>query len=946
MSRGLRMLCTRVLGIAALAAGATLSLAGGEALAAGERPPVKDSATPGELKLERPTLTSLGFEWRIQGDANGNALGKVAYRKKGTDAWKAYLPLYRIGLGYKVALAMICNWPKYVIPDAVAGSIMDLEPGAEYEVRLTLQDPDGVEGEAVKTLTLRTRPEPVVPEEGPVRHVYPPDWKGEKKKPSFRNIMHAVNGYAPLCDCYQTVHPRMAAEPGTIIKMHAGVHKYDNQLYWENGPTHSYWQHGTITLIAKGTKEKPIYIVAAGDGEVIVDGNGCHNLFNLRSTDYLHFEGLTIRGTEIAFHCGFQGLRGGGMKGLTVKDCWIEKVVYGVLAQDGHSEDFCITDNVIIGTQPADRINSFGRSEGGYAAVLAGQGHVVCHNYVANFWDGINVFTSSHSDPQHGQQSRAIDFYNNDIHNCADQFIEADGSYANVRMLRNRCFNCPSQPLSVQPVFAGPIYWIRNIIWNAGKGKMAMKPDFGAQAYLFLHNTSSTHMRMARNDWAKYPEQSTWIIENNLSLGPKREKKAPMVVYAPGKASAKHQVGHNAFREDLPAQKWHVGKAVYGTLEELQAETGLDRNSLQIEDYSIFKGAAEPPHNARGAGFVLPQQVDLRLNGDAPIIDRAKPLPGINDGYIGEAPDIGAYEFGKPLPHYGPRTDRYARRLAAYRARLERFSTHPVSPKIHDVRAAGIDNQVEIDFSKPVQPASARNPEAYRIEPDVKVLEVLPGSVGHKVKLLTSRLEADREYTVHVKGVLDASTRAPAMDEQATFRFRRARPGLFCTSYGARVDVPAPAPAAFEQMQPEMRGVVPELRLSLRHPTFDDKGNAVGTFPAEHKNANFSMRFDGFLAIHARGDYTFHVSADDGAALYIDRRPVAWKKHDGTVSLAPGLHDLCLTYTQGTWGFGLKVEYQGPGIPRQEIPAEVLFHVQKSMNRLKRNAKLLPGKTE
>jgi hypothetical protein len=30
-------------------------------------------------------------------------------------------------------------------------------------------------------------------------------------------------------------------------------------------------------------------------------------------------------------------------------------------------------------------------------------------------------------------------------------------------------------------------------------------------------------------------------------------------------------------------------------------------------------------------------------------------ITGINDDFTGKAPDLGAYEVGKPLPHYGPR---------------------------------------------------------------------------------------------------------------------------------------------------------------------------------------------------------------------------------------------------------------------------------------------------
>jgi hypothetical protein len=30
-------------------------------------------------------------------------------------------------------------------------------------------------------------------------------------------------------------------------------------------------------------------------------------------------------------------------------------------------------------------------------------------------------------------------------------------------------------------------------------------------------------------------------------------------------------------------------------------------------------------------------------------------LPSITDDFTGRAPDLGAYELDRPLPHYGPR---------------------------------------------------------------------------------------------------------------------------------------------------------------------------------------------------------------------------------------------------------------------------------------------------
>ncbi len=42
------------------------------------------------------------------------------------------------------------------------------------------------------------------------------------------------------------------------------------------------------------------------------------------------------------------------------------------------------------------------------------------------------------------------------------------------------------------------------------------------------------------------------------------------------------------------------------------------------------------------------------VRGEA-AIDTGTQLPGLTDGFAGKAPDLGAYEYGNPLPHYGPR---------------------------------------------------------------------------------------------------------------------------------------------------------------------------------------------------------------------------------------------------------------------------------------------------
>ena len=98
--------------------------------------------SPGEVLIEPPTLQALGFEWSLQGDANRNSSVVVHYRKKGAADWRQGLPLMRLG-GEET------KYQAYdvVVPPMFAGSVFDLEPDTPYEVRLRMEDKDGVDGD-------------------------------------------------------------------------------------------------------------------------------------------------------------------------------------------------------------------------------------------------------------------------------------------------------------------------------------------------------------------------------------------------------------------------------------------------------------------------------------------------------------------------------------------------------------------------------------------------------------------------------------------------------------------------------------------------------------------------------------------------------------------------------------------------------------------------------
>jgi len=90
------------------------------------------------------------------------------------------------------------------------------------------------------------------------------------------------------------------------------------------------------------------------------------------------------------------------------------------------------------------------------------------------------------------------------------------------------------------------------------------------------------------------------------------------------------------------------------TLEQVRESGPAEKHAIVINH----------PEKLFADGTVIPADLnveqkvqDLRLSRDSEAIDRGVILPGINDGYKGKAPDLGAYEFGQPLPHYGPRPE-------------------------------------------------------------------------------------------------------------------------------------------------------------------------------------------------------------------------------------------------------------------------------------------------
>lgn len=260
------------------------------------------------------------------------------------------------------------------------GSILNLEPGAEYECRYVLSDPNGVKEKAEKTVSVRTGKEPKPGEGGHVFHVYPFGYKGSRQEAGFTGLLAAYCMGSDQSDHSNVSQPRVQA--GDTILVHAGIYK-DNWFVY-SGFDQTIAAYGTpfdctYYLTQSGTPEKPIVIRAAGDGDVVFDGDGNQSLFNLM--------GANSR---------------------------LENVGRGVEDQWSGSKNFYIADKVFIGRHDPNKLQSW---------------------WTPAVWSklpGYPALITSYGDPD-GTPNEipdrvpvAIDFYNNDLSNMADSCMEAD----------------------------------------------------------------------------------------------------------------------------------------------------------------------------------------------------------------------------------------------------------------------------------------------------------------------------------------------------------------------------------------------------------------------------------------------------------------------------------------------------------------------------------------
>jgi hypothetical protein len=170
---------------------------------------IDDATHPGEIRSPYPTLTCLAVEWLIEGDDNENGKVSVSYRIAGDHKWLPAMPLVRVPAGSTRNRTR----PTYTWENKHSGSIFNLRPDTEYEIRLSLSDPDG--GKAMETVSARTRPVPAEAADSRIIKVNPRTFEKAAMRAEPGDVLLLAPGY------YDSFTMPIDGEPGKPIVLKA-----------------------------------------------------------------------------------------------------------------------------------------------------------------------------------------------------------------------------------------------------------------------------------------------------------------------------------------------------------------------------------------------------------------------------------------------------------------------------------------------------------------------------------------------------------------------------------------------------------------------------------------------------------------------------------------------------------------------------------------------------
>ncbi len=256
----------------------------------------------------------------------------------------------------------------------------------------------------------------------------------------------------------------------------------------------------------------------------------------------------------------------------------------------------------------------------GTAIVLRGHiGAILRGNELHHFFNGIYTGSSASSAIENYALALDADIYDNRIHHISDDALEPEGACVNHRF-RDNLIDSAFVGVSLAPITQGPVWVLRSQITNFTS--TSFKWDLASDGLVLIyHNTAWTSAKDL-NAMSVIRAMHNVILRNNIFQGNGYAFESPVT------GLTGHSWDYDNWyttRADGPRFKWE--KVPYNTLAEVCSATTLECNG----------------HDA-APGFVNPTGGDFSLQAASPNVDRGVLLPGINEDYQGNAPDLGAVE--------------------------------------------------------------------------------------------------------------------------------------------------------------------------------------------------------------------------------------------------------------------------------------------------------------
>ena len=484
----------------------------------------------------------------------------------------------------------------YAGANQVNGSILFLDAGTTYELVIYLVDPDG--GARTLSQTVTTRAVPSLPTGGRTFYVVP----------------GSGGGSGTLADPFRGIATAQAiAQAGDIFNLRAG-------------------SYGTVTFSAGGSAGRHV-VWRAYTGEVPT----FNQAFVAASLVWL--EGLQFRNPPASSDTKFLR-QTGDPSDVVVVHCDFAGANQAIRLTDDTPTKFArwyIADNIIVGTKTPGVTDWNGEG----IDLDNGTGNVVAHNRISRVADAIS---------QPGADS---DVFGNDIFDCTDDGIELDGAGANVRIWGNRIANV-NNGFSFQYMAGAPWYFVRNQFINAIEDPLKLRTLDATNTvdrFVFVHNTV-VNWWMGSGDYVESVHGYLMlgaIVKNNLWIS---ANGGAMWDLGGAARDWRTDFDHDGFDMGAPSVTggFSYNGAKYDSLTAFATASGLESHGISIDRstcFTSFNVPSAPPSS-------VPVQT-LTLRSTCNAVDTGERLPGIDDGFTGAAPDLGAYELNVPAPAFGPR---------------------------------------------------------------------------------------------------------------------------------------------------------------------------------------------------------------------------------------------------------------------------------------------------